>query len=127
MKITRIILGFVLGIEAGTFQLGGDALAVIPNNQCSAFPQASRPEPMEPLAQLGRERRVRAKGTHQCQSSSDIGHSCVVTGQFTECNEAAFKLKQQDCCPSTTRREKNGQTRYGGKSIGFTINSCSSF
>lgn len=66
----------------------------------------------------------RATGTHQCQSATDIGHSCKVIGNgYTSCDEAARDLAGNDCCP-TTRKKVDGKERYGGTSIGFSINSC---
>jgi hypothetical protein len=56
-----------------------------------------------------------AKGTHQCQSKTSIGHTCVVEGEFLDCDEAYHKLKMDDCC---------GQTKEGGASSGFTLDSC---
>ena len=56
-----------------------------------------------------------AKGTHKCQSTTSIGHTCEVEGESVDCNEAYYKLKMQDCC---------SQTKEGGSSIGFAIDSC---
>lgn len=58
----------------------------------------------------------RAGGTHQCQSSTSIGHKCKVEGEFHDCDEAYRKLKMEDCC---------GNTKEGGGSIGFTLDYCS--
>ena len=60
---------------------------------------------------------VRAWGQHQCQSRTSIGYTCTVTGIFSDCNEAFYSLKRQDCCGSSKDR---------GNSIGFAITSCSS-
>ena len=56
-----------------------------------------------------------AKGTHTCQSSTSIGHECIVEGDFNDCDEAYHKLKMQDCCSST---------KEGGASSGFVLNYC---
>ena len=56
-----------------------------------------------------------AKGTHQCQSKTSIGHTCKVDGYFNDCDEAFRKLKMQDCCPNS---------KYGGNSTDFTLDSC---
>lgn len=45
-----------------------------------------------------------AKGTHQCQSKTAIGHTCEVEGEFTDCDEAYQELKMEACC-STTKDE----------------------
>ena len=70
-----------------------------------------------------------ATGTHQCQSQSDIGHTCEVSGiDFNDCDEALFKLKADDCCPSTLKcspkPDGTKECRYGGTSIGFTMGLC---
>ncbi len=70
-------------------------------------------------------------GQHQCQSSSDIGHTCSVWGVgFTDCNIAMASLTSNDCCPMTRqcgyRNPTTGEMecRYGGTSVGFTPLSC---
>jgi hypothetical protein len=58
-----------------------------------------------------------ARGTHQCQSKTDIGHKCKVEGwSYHDCDQAFHELQQDDCCPST---------KEGGGSIGFTLDFCS--
>lgn len=58
----------------------------------------------------------RARGQHQCQSDSSLGHRCEVLGvNFTDCNQAALKLKREDCCSGS---------RHGGVSIGFKMTYC---
>jgi hypothetical protein len=74
-----------------------------------------------------------AGGMHQCQSETDIGHSCSVFDiGFNDCNEAAIKLRMKDCCPSTKLCSFDPATgkftcRYGGTSIGFTVSYCIPF
>jgi hypothetical protein len=69
----------------------------------------------------------RAKGMHHCQSETDIGHQCSVFGTgYTNCDEAYRSLKAKDCC-LTTRKKVDGKNRYGGTSIGFSIDSCTKF
>lgn len=74
-----------------------------------------------------------AAGTHQCQSSADIGHTCNVFDiGFDDCNQAAIRLRLNDCCPSTKVCGPDPVTgevkcRYGGTSIGFWINYCVPF
>lgn len=64
-------------------------------------------------------RLYRAEGEHQCQSSESIGHTCKILGvNFTDCNAAFFKLKNEDCCIGS---------RYGGNSIGFKLTKCTNF
>ena len=63
-------------------------------------------------------RQYRAFGTHLCQSASNIGHQCSVTTISTDCNAAYFQLKNDDCCPPTSK---------GGQSIKFTLESCGVF
>lgn len=64
-------------------------------------------------------RLYRAEGQHQCQSDLAIGHTCQVLGvNFTDCNQAHFRLKQEDCCSGS---------RYGGSSIGFKLTKCTNF
>jgi hypothetical protein len=56
---------------------------------------------------------------HQCQSRDSIGHSCKNLGvNFTDCNQAFFKLKRDDCCSGS---------EYGGNSIGFKLTKCTNF
>jgi hypothetical protein len=38
---------------------------------------------------------------HQCGSGNDPKRSCVVTGLFSNCNDAEIPLKAWDCCPTT--------------------------
>jgi hypothetical protein len=64
-------------------------------------------------------RLYRAEGEHQCQSAQSIGHTCKTLGvNFTDCNNAFFKLKQDDCCSGS---------RYGGNSINFKVTKCTNF
>ena len=64
-------------------------------------------------------RLYRAKGEHQCQSKDSLGHTCKNLGiNFTDCNQAFFKLKRDDCCSGS---------EYGGSSIGFKVTKCTNF
>lgn len=64
-------------------------------------------------------RLYRGEGEHQCQSNQSIGHTCKNLGvNFTDCNNAFYKLKLDDCCSSS---------EYGGTSIGFKLTKCSNF
>jgi hypothetical protein len=71
-----------------------------------------------------------ASGDHQCQSDTDIGHMCHVSGiGYNDCNEAAIKLRADDCCPSTKMCSADPQTgqlkcKLGGTSIGFIMGYC---
>lgn len=61
----------------------------------------------------------KAEGEHTCQSRESIGHTCKNLGVgFTDCNQAFFKLKMEDCCSGST---------YGGNSIGFKLQKCSKY
>jgi hypothetical protein len=61
----------------------------------------------------------KAEGEHMCQSHSSIGHTCKNLGvNFMDCNQAFFKLKQEDCCSGSSD---------GGVSIGFKIKKCSKY
>ena len=95
---SRIILAIVLGLAVAS---------------SSAFGQTPR--------------LFRANGEHKCQSSTDIGHTCMNFGtNYTSCDEAYFKLKREDCCPATQKRV-DGKLRFGGTSIDFHVNSCTIF
>ncbi len=60
-----------------------------------------------------------ATGTHQCQSSDSIGHSCETFGSaYSDCIAAQVDLSGQDCCFATPE---------GGTSIGFTLSYCAPF
>jgi hypothetical protein len=63
------------------------------------------------LAQLPR---YTASGTHQC-GGAQTRRTCVVTGTFSTCSDAAISLQTRDCCPTT---------RDGGKSSGFSMSYC---
>jgi hypothetical protein len=60
------------------------------------------------LAQLPR---YTASGTHQCGGN----RSCIVSGQFNDCNDAMSSLRTRDCCATA---------RGGGSSTGFALNYC---
>lgn len=64
-------------------------------------------------------RLYRAEGLHTCQSSTALGHQCKNLGvNLTDCNQAFFKLKAEDCCSGSL---------YGGNSIGFKLTKCTNF
>ncbi len=64
-------------------------------------------------------RLYRAEGEHQCQSKDSLGHTCKNLGvNFTDCNQAFFKLKRDDCCSGS---------EYGGSTIGFKLTKCTNF
>jgi hypothetical protein len=56
--------------------------------------------------------RYSSSGTHQCEGG---GRSCIVSGQFGDCNDATISLRTRDCCPTT---------RNGASSTRFTLNYC---
>lgn len=58
--------------------------------------------------------RYTASGRHQC-GSNDPKRSCVVSGLFSDCNDAATTLKVRDCCPTT---------KGGGTSSAFSMSYC---
>jgi hypothetical protein len=64
------------------------------------------------IAQLPR---YSASGMHQCGQSGNGKRSCVVSGLFSDCNEAAISLRTRDCCPTT---------KDGGNSTGFALSYC---
>jgi hypothetical protein len=82
-----------------------------------AAPGASRADELPPPAAARQESRIgqlprySAGGTHQCGS----GGSCVVSGSFSNCNDATITLRTRDCCPTT---------KNGGTSKGFALNYC---
>jgi len=77
------------------------------------------PEMDDEAYQLINIRLYRAEGEHQCQSDRAIGHTCKNLGiNFTDCNQAFFKLKAEDCCSGS---------RYGGTSVGFKLTKCTNF
>jgi hypothetical protein len=65
-----------------------------------------------PIAQLPR---YSASGRHECGSGGDAKRSCIVSGLFSDCNEAATTLRTRDCCPTT---------RDGGTSTAFSLSYC---
>lgn len=61
----------------------------------------------------------KAEGEHQCQSREAMGHTCKNLGVgFTDCNQAFYKLKMEDCCSGS---------KYGGSTIGFKLTKCSKY
>lgn len=54
--------------------------------------------------------RYAASGTHTCES----GRQCVVSGVFSDCNDAQRSLQIRDCCPA----------RHNGRSKNFAISYC---
>lgn len=65
--------------------------------------------------QIAQLPRYTASGLHQCGNGSGGQRSCVVSGLFSDCNEAAISLRTRDCCPTA---------KGGGKSTGFAITYC---
>jgi hypothetical protein len=59
--------------------------------------------------------RYTASGLHQCGAEKGEERTCVVTGLFRDCNEAAMSLRTRDCCPTT---------KGGGKSRAFSLSYC---
>jgi hypothetical protein len=64
------------------------------------------------IAQLPR---YSASGRHECGSGGDPKPSCIVSGLFSDCNEAASTLRTRDCCPTT---------KDGGTSTAFALSYC---
>jgi len=64
------------------------------------------------IAQLPR---YSASGIHQCGSGNGGKRSCVVTGLFSDCNQAETSLRTRDCCPTA---------KGGGTTTGFTLTYC---
>jgi hypothetical protein len=64
------------------------------------------------IAQLPR---YSASGRHECGSGGDAKRSCIVSGLFSDCNEAASTLRTRDCCPTT---------KDGGTSTAFSLSYC---
>ena len=75
---------------------------------------------------IGKE--AMASGTHQCQSHTDIGHTCQVIGTAGNCDQVAESLKLDDCCSLTEictfDNDGNRVCKLGGSSIGFTMDYC---
>jgi hypothetical protein len=61
-------------------------------------------------ARMAQLPRYSASGTHQCGGN----RTCIVSGQFNDCNDAMSSLRTRDCCA----------TRNGGSSTGFALNYC---
>ena len=72
-----------------------------------------------------------ATGEHQCQSETDIGHTCESRQwDVADCGVAYAKLAANDCCPSTRRcniTDGVEECELGGTSIGFVLKSCTPF
>lgn len=110
IKCSAVTLFLVL-IELGSIRLG----------LCEEVQPLKSDDPRVEITADGysfRTRLFRARGFHSCWSDKGIGHKCSVGGtDFTNCNEAYYRLKQRDCCSAT--RDK-------GKSVDFSLSSCSS-
>jgi hypothetical protein len=78
----------------------------------SALARASQGQ-AAPSATIAQLPRYSASGIHQCGAGGK--HSCVVTGLFSDCNQAATSLRTQDCCPTS---------KGGGTSTAFTLTYC---
>src|SRR3954469_18732363 len=78
-------------------------------------PGAARADERVPVARdstrLAQLPRYSASGTHQCGGN----RSCIVSGQFNDCNDAMSSLRTRDCCATA---------RSGGSSTGFALNYC---
>lgn len=100
-------------------------LLVIFLSLMSVVSMAEEPVEIDYITEIDEEtylqnpRLYRAEGEHQCQSQASIGHTCKNLGvNFTDCNQAHFKLKLEDCCSGS---------RWGGNSIGFKVTKCTNF
>ena len=101
----------------------GDALPVVYSPRVSFPSDGAAEQFFAKLEEEGRYLGVEsatpsflAGGTHQCQSRTSLGHTCQVSGAaYTDCNQAYFSLRAQDCCPATPS---------GGTSIGFWVDYC---
>jgi hypothetical protein len=91
-------------IAGGMVQSSIAEIAMAPRGHSQAF--GAR------LAQLPR---YSASGLHQCGTTNGGHRSCVVTGLFSDCNEAASALRTRDCCPTSAG---------GGTSTAFTLTYC---
>jgi hypothetical protein len=76
---------------------------------------ASSAEWAEGALRIAQLPRYSASGLHQCGSGAGTKQSCVVTGLFSDCNDAMMSLQTRDCCPTT---------KGGGTSTGFTLSYC---
>jgi hypothetical protein len=73
---------------------------------------AASPHPGLHFLRTAQLPRYSASGLHQCGSDK---RSCVVSGLFNNCNDAAITLKARDCCPTTAG---------GGTSSSFALTYC---
>jgi hypothetical protein len=81
----------------------------------TANPAAAGAHSALPLMRTAQLPRYTASGRHQCGSGNDPKRSCVVTGLFSDCNDATSTLKARDCCPTTAG---------GGTSSAFYLTYC---
>lgn len=110
-----------LRAKAGTIAITGAALALLVAPM-SQFAFAGPPSPpaaasyrqTAPTAVIAQLPRYTASGIHQCGGKGGKG-SCVVSGLFSDCNQAATSLRTLDCCPSS---------KGGGASTAFTLTYC---
>jgi hypothetical protein len=79
-----------------------------------SFAMASGGRPQVFGARLAQLPRYSASGLHECGTPGGH-HSCVVTGLFSDCNEAASTLRTRDCCPTSAG---------GGTSTAFALTYC---
>ena len=104
------------GTAMGRSGAAGAALAVVVAWSVLAWPPGAaradgRVAGTRDSTRLAQLPRYTASGTHQCGGD----RSCVVSGQFNDCNDAMSSLRTRDCC--ATRRG-------GGSSTGFALNYC---
>jgi hypothetical protein len=78
-------------------------------------PDGSSNRQAAPSAMIAQLPRYSASGVHQCGAGNGGKHSCVVSGLFSDCNQAATSLRTLDCCPTT---------KGGGASTAFTLSYC---
>jgi hypothetical protein len=78
----------------------------------TANPAAAGARPGLHVMRTAQLPRYSASGRHQCGSDK---RSCVVSGLFSDCNDATSTLKARDCCPTTAG---------GGTSTGFSLSYC---
>ena len=105
-----------LGTAMRRFGAARAALAVVVAWSVLAWPPAAaradgRVAGARDSTRLAQLPRYSASGTHQCGGN----RSCIVSGQFNDCNDAMSSLRTRDCCATA---------RGGGSSTGFALNYC---
>jgi len=111
-----------LRAKAGTTAIAVAAVAalVAPMSQFAlaepqSIPAAANYRQTAPAAVIAQLPRYTASGIHQCGGATDGKHSCVVSGLFSDCNQATTSLRTRDCCPTS---------KGGGASTAFTLTYC---